>query len=254
MTQFPIGLIALGVIFALIFFGLAHRVLDRMKLSDRAALVIIGVLIVGSFITLPIVTGRWDVTLNVGGALVPILLAGYLLFTAGSRKEVVRAILATVVTAAVIYGIGSVIGRGSPAEPGGRMLGFLDSLWVYPIIAGAAGYLAGRSRRSAFIAATLGIVLVDLGYFLWLVQTGAPAGTVALGGAGVFDAVVLAGVFAVLLAEIVGEVRERLQGGPSTEGKPGALIEGLRKPETGAGAHPDRGDQTDDPDVKGDER
>lgn len=243
MTQFPIGLIVLGVVAALIFFGLAQRVLDRLRLSDRAALAIIVALIAGSFITIPITTGRWDVTINLGGALIPIILAGYLLYRAGSRKEVVRAILATLVTAGIIYGIGTFMRIGAPAEPGGRFLGLLDSLWMYPIIAGAAGYLlAGRSRRSAFIAATLGIVLADVGYYLWLVTTGAPAGTVAMGGAGVFDAVVLAGVFAVLLAEIVGEARERMQGGPAAEGRPDELVAGLRKPEPGAAS--EGGDKT----------
>jgi uncharacterized membrane protein len=235
MTQFPIGLIVLGVIAALIFFGLAQRVLDRLRLTDREALVIIVALIAGSFINIPLITGRWDVSINLGGALIPIILAGYLLFKAGTGKEAGRALLATLVTAGIIIGIGTFFRLGAPAEPGGRFLGMLDSLWMYPIIAGAAGYLlAGRSRRSAFIAATLGIVLADAGYFLWLVGAGAPAGTVAMGGAGVFDAVVLAGVFAVLLAEIVGEARERLQGGPSAEGRPGELMEGLRKPEPGA--------------------
>ena len=40
------------------------------------------------------------------------------------------------------------------------------------------------------------------------------AATVAIGGAGAFDAVVLAGVIAVTLAEIFGEGMERLGGGP----------------------------------------
>ena len=36
----------------------------------------------------------------------------------------------------------------------------------------------------------------------------------AIGGAGVFDAMIVAGIIAVALAEIVGETRERLSGGP----------------------------------------
>jgi len=38
-----------------------------------------------------------------------------------------------------------------------------------------------------------------------------------VGGAGVFDQVVIAGVLAVGLAEIVGETRERLGGGPDLD-------------------------------------
>ena len=228
MPTLPIGIIVLLVVSALIYFGLAHRVLDRMRLSDRAALAIIVLLIVGSFIDIPLATGRFDVSVNVGGALVPLGVAAYLLYKAGTSKEWGRALAAAVITGAVIYGVGNVLGRAD-AEPGGRFFGYLDSLWVYPIIGGLVAYLAGRSRRSAFIAATLGLVLVDVAYLVWLANTGAPAGTVAIGGAGAFDGIVLAGIVAVLLAEVIGETRERLQGGPSDD-RPRELMEGLRKP------------------------
>ena len=42
-----------------------------------------------------------------------------------------------------------------------------------------------------------------------------------IGGAGAFDSLILAGILAVLLAELVGETRERLQGGPKSEGATG---------------------------------
>lgn len=229
MTQLPIGIIVLIAVSILIYFGLAQRVLDRLRLSDRAALGILFLLAVGSFIDIPITTGRYDVSINVGGALVPLGVAIYLLVRAGSTKEWGRAILAAVITAAIIYGVGHFIGGG--AEPGGRFMGYLDALWVYPIIGGLVAYIAGRSRRSAFIAATLGLVLVDVIYLVWMLYTGAPAGTVAIGGAGAFDGIVLAGIVAVLLAEIIGETRERIQGGPATEGRSQVLMEGLRKPD-----------------------
>jgi hypothetical protein len=54
---------------------------------------------------------------------------------------------------------------------------------------------------------------------------------VHIGGAGAFDSLILAGILAVLLAELVGETRERLQGGPKSEGRPEDLIHHLREPE-----------------------
>jgi len=226
MTNFPIGLIVLLVISILIFFGLAHRALDRMRLTDRAALVIIAALIIGSFIDIPVPGGRYPVTINIGGALVPVGLAIYLLVKAGSTREWVRALGTSVVTALSIFVIGSIIVTG---DPGGRFE-YLDSIWVYPLVAGVVAYLAGRSRRSAFIAATLGILFMDIGYYFWLMSRGAPSGRVMIGGAGVFDAIVIAGILAILIAEVIGEVRERLQGGPKAEGRPGELLKGLRKP------------------------
>jgi uncharacterized membrane protein len=228
MTRFPIGLIILVVISILIFFGLAHRALDRMRLTDRAALVIIAALIIGSFIDIPVPGGRYPVTVNAGGAIVPVGLAVYLLVKAGTVREWVRALGASVVTAIAIFVVGSLIMTGLK-EPGGRFE-YLDALWVYPLVAGVVAYLAGRSRRSAFIAATLGVLFMDIGYYFWLVFRGAPAGRVLIGGAGAFDAIVVAGILAILIAEVVGEVRERLQGGPESKGRPKELLEGLRKP------------------------
>lgn len=229
MTRLPIGMIVLIIVSALIFFGLAQRALDRMKLSDKGALAVIAGLIVGSFITIPIVGGRFPVTINVGGALVPLGLAIYLLATAGTSKEWVRALFGSVVTAAAIFGIGTLIQSGTTVEPGGRY-SYLDSLWMFPLVAGIVGYLAGRSRRGAFISATLGLVLFDVAHYIWLLNT-APRGRADIGGAGMFDAIVIGGIFAILLAEIIGEARERMAGGPTKKGKPPELAEALRKPD-----------------------
>ncbi|NLG67943.1 MAG: hypothetical protein GX496_00035, partial [Firmicutes bacterium] len=50
----PTGVIVLVVVAALIFFGLAHRALDRLRLTDGQALLVIAAIIAGSFIDLPL--------------------------------------------------------------------------------------------------------------------------------------------------------------------------------------------------------
>ena len=100
--------------------------------------------------------------------------------------------------------------EGGPHGAAGRQLP-IDPLWLSGIVAGLVGYLAGRSRRSAFIAGVGGVLLSDV-YTLFT----SPSPTM-VGGAGVFDQVVIAGVLAVGLAEIVGETRERLGGGPDLD-------------------------------------
>jgi uncharacterized membrane protein len=52
------------VISILIYFGVAHRVLDRQRLSDKGALAVIALIIVGSFFDIPLST---RVTINQGG-------------------------------------------------------------------------------------------------------------------------------------------------------------------------------------------
>jgi len=221
VTNLPLGMIILIVAFILVYFGVAQRLLDRMKLTDKKALLIIGAMIVGSFIDIPLWLGETQVTLNVGGGLVPLGLALYLLFTAGTRQEWVRALIGTVGTTLVIYVIGSVLMGGEPENV------VLDPLYVYPLVSGIVAYLLGRSRRSAFIAATLGVLSLDIIHLIWLTTTRTP-GTVHIGGAGAFDSIVIAGLLAILIAEIIGETRERMQGGPASRGRDPELLRNLR--------------------------
>ncbi|MGI6663502.1 MAG: hypothetical protein ACOX4B_08665 [Bacillota bacterium] len=53
----PIGTIVLIIVAILVFFGVLHRVLDRMRLTDRAALVIILLMAAGTFVDIPISRG-----------------------------------------------------------------------------------------------------------------------------------------------------------------------------------------------------
>lgn len=219
MTNFPIGLIVLVAVSILIYFGAAHRVLDRMRLNDKAALAVIAAIIVGSFFDIPL-TAR--VTINLGG-IIAVILAIYILAKAGTAYEKIRAIIAAAVTALVLFLAARFLG----AEP--EQI-FIDPIYIYPLVAGIVGYLAGRSRRGAFFAAVIGVLSLDIGQYIYLV-TNNIRGTVAIGGAGAFDSLILAGILAVLLAEVVGETLERIQGGPDTDDRPEELIKNLREPE-----------------------
>jgi hypothetical protein len=73
----------------------------------------------------------------------------------------------------------------------------------------------------------MGILLFDLFSYLRMMTLGIP-GTANIGGGGAFDVIVIAGLLAVLLAEFIGETRERLQGGPAESGKAPALLKSLR--------------------------
>ncbi len=207
------------VVSILIYFGVAHRVLDRLRLSDKAALAVIAAIIVGSFIDIPI-TSR--ITINLGG-IIAVGLAVYILIGAGTALEKIRAIIAAAVTALVLFLAGRFLG----AQP--EQI-FIDPIYIYPLTAGIVGYLAGRSRRGAFFAAVFGVLALDVGQYIYLV-TNNVRGTVAIGGAGAFDSLILAGLLAVLLAELIGETLERIQGGPETEGRPEELIRNLQEPE-----------------------
>ncbi len=86
----PIGMITLIIVAVLIYFGIAQRILDRMRLTDKQALAYIVLTIVGSFITLPIMGGPVEVSVNLGGAILPLLLVAYLFYRAGTLTERIR--------------------------------------------------------------------------------------------------------------------------------------------------------------------
>lgn len=202
----PIGTIALVVVAVLIYFGVLHRVLDRLGLTDRAALLWIVALVVGSYVDLPLVRGANELVINVGGGVVPIVLGAYILSRADTARERTRAVVAVVITTGVMYALGRVL----PDEPTEMVL--MDPLYIFALVAGVVAYLLGRSRRSAFVAGTIGIVMVDVvHYFVGLTQ--GIRGRAWIGGAGAFDATIIAGIMALLVAEIVGETREHLGGG-----------------------------------------
>jgi len=202
----PIGMMMLLVVGVLVYFGIAHRILDRMRLTDKQALLFIATIIVGSFIDIPLMRAPVELSINVGGALLPAMLAIWLIFKADETAEKVRAVFATILVAAAVS-LGS---RYLPYEPENM---FLDPKLIYGVSAGMIAYLAGRSRRSAFIGGVLGIVLSDMIHMVTIIRLGIP-GTTDIGGAGAFDVVIIAGIVAVMVAELVGETREKLQGGP----------------------------------------
>lgn len=221
---FPIGNVVLVILGVSVYFGLLHGVLDRMRLTDRAALAAIVAIIVGSFFTVPVIRGANELSINVGGALVPVALAIYLIVTADQVGERIRAAVAAALTGAAVFAIGKVV---PVDEPG---VGFIDPLYIHALFAGTVGYLSGRSRRAAFVAGSLGTVLADIAHYLEVSARGLIRTRTALGGAGAFDVTVVAAVLAVALAELVGETREFLSAGR----RRGREQIALRAPERGA--------------------
>jgi len=213
-----IGILLLVGIGILILLGLAQQVLDRLYLNDKQALVVLAAIIGGSFIDIPLYRGTPEISVNLGGAIIPVALSVYILSRAGTGKEYLRGLVGALISGGVIYG-------ASKFYEFDTHVGFLDPQYLWGILAGALAYLIGRSRRLAFIGATLGVVLADLGHAVEAIGKRLPAPT-RIGGAGGFDTVIIAGIIAVVLAEVIGEFRERLQGGPvRSEERPKGLLE-----------------------------
>ena len=142
-----------------------------------------------------------QVAVNLGGAVVPFGVCVWLLVKTDTRKEFWRAILGSVLTGGAVY----LIGRFMPSEPEQMTV---DPHYLYGLAGGAVAYLLGRSRRAAFICGVLGVILADTAVAVINWQNGIEA-TLRLGAAGAMDTVVISGLLAVLLSELVGELLER---------------------------------------------
>ena len=197
-----IGMILLVVLALLILFGVLQRVLDRMALSDREAIACVAAIFIGGW--LPDLSFGM-ITLNIGGAIIPLIVCVYLILNADTGKEKIRAVVASALTAAAITALSLFF----PSDP--TQMPF-DPLILYGVAGGLIAWILGRSRRSAFIAGVLGVMLADLfaGLSVWIRGIPQP---IHLGGAGALDAIVLSGVIAVLMCELTGEMMERIKTG-----------------------------------------
>lgn len=193
-------LIASGV---LILFGAGQRVLDRLRLTDRQAILFIALIIGGGLLPDIWLTERF--AFNIGGALVPLGLCVYLWVKADTFWEKARSVLAALLTAVAVFALG----RALPADPSEMVM---DPALAYGIAGGVIAYLFGRSRRGAFIAGTVGVMLANLASWVYANANGANQ-RLMLGGAGGFDVIVIAGLLAVLLSELIGELFERAKRG-----------------------------------------
>ena len=213
-----IGLILLLIAGILVLLGVGQRVLDKLRLTDRQALFWMAMIAAGGF--LPDIRVTDQFRFNIGGALIPLALSVYLWIRADTARERARSLAAAVGVGAAVYALG----RFMPSEPENIQI---DPALMNGLAAGVIGYLFGRSRRGAYIAATGGVLGASVAnaIFVWSQGVAQP---LTLGGAGAFDVTVISGFLAVLLSELIGEIVERIARGrrrPMREFKNGEFIE-----------------------------
>ena len=170
-----------------------------MYLTDRQALLIIGAMLIGTFLP-NVVIG--SISVNIGGAIIPLGICIYLFYKADEPAERWRSILGSLLTGIVVYALTKLLPSEAEALP-------LDPLWLYGICGGIVAWVIGRSRRAAFICGIIGVLLADIANTIVILLQGYQTQLI-LGGAGIADATVISGVIAVLMCELVGESIERI--------------------------------------------
>jgi uncharacterized membrane protein len=130
-------------------------------------------------------------SVNVGGAVIPVLLSVYLLFKTGLWG---KALIATALMALTTF-------RLAKPVPG---LGIALPFFVPPILAALASVIISGNHAPvvAYVCGTLGTLLgADLLNLNKIGKLGAPVASI--GGAGTFDGIFLNGIFAVVLAVLL---------------------------------------------------
>ena len=132
--------------------------------------------------------GATVVAVNVGGALIPILVSIYL---AVRTKLYRRMLVGVVIVAVIVHALAEIVPGVGIAVP---------MLWP-PIVAAGVGLLIAfrRAPPVAYVAGSMGTLIgADLTNLGRIADLGAPV--VSIGGAGTFDGVFLTGIIAGLLA------------------------------------------------------
>jgi uncharacterized membrane protein len=210
---------ALLALLVLVQLGLLRYAYARLGLGPRAALLVLAGSLLGSYVNIPVaqlpgetvrtheviewfgaryempIEAVWPGTIiavNVGGAVIPVVLSIYLL----TRN---RMWLLGAVATAVVAGVAYALARPVPG------VGIAVPIFAPPLATAAVSILLSRELAAplAYVSGSLGTLIgADLLNFGWIRGLGTPIASI--GGAGVFDAVFVTGIIAVLLSALGG--------------------------------------------------
>lgn len=184
----------------LVMFGAGQKFLDKMRLSDRWALIILVSIVIGLII--PPIHITKNFSFSIGGFLIPFGLCIYLLIRAGWSTDLLRALVGTVLTASAILLLEIFLPSETPESI------VIDNTYLYGVVAGLIAYALGRSRRNAFVCSVFGITLASVAVYIYNISVGATDAVLALGASTAFDTIILSILISVGLTELIGKTAE----------------------------------------------
>lgn len=202
------SLVLLSILVVALICGAGQRILDKLRMSDRWAIIVLIAIIIG-MIAPPVRIGKYF-AFSIGGFLIPFGVCVYLLIRSGWSMDLLRAILGSLATAIFILAIEFLLPSDTPQDV------VIDNTWLYGLVAGVVAYVLGRSRRNAVVCSVFGITLASLAIFLVNLAKG-QLSPLKLGLGGAMDTIVLSIIISVVLCEIVGKTAESVVG--KDEGK-----------------------------------
>ena len=199
-------ILLLPVLFFFLHIHLAGRALTKLGISPNLAIFIILLCLIGSTINIPLITravdsqesvncpfnypgfpqltGRQIIAINVGGAIIPLLICLYLL----PKAPLMKTIIATFISSIIVYQLA----RPMPA------VGIVVPILIPPLVAATLALILSPRNPTpvAYISGVLGVLigadLMNLGCLT-------SPGLMSIGGAGVFDGIFMVGIISALL-------------------------------------------------------
>lgn len=202
-----LAILSVPVLLLLGFFHVVTTGLENLGLPPQAVLAVLFFMLLGSFINIPLGKRKLievershffgmfkkrgviahGLSLNVGGAVIPLILALYFLFQVPLQQ--------TLIATAFMTFLSFKLARIIPGK--GIVLPFL----IPPIFAVILAFILApeAAAQVAFTSGVLGVLIgADLLHIPKVMRQG--AGVLSIGGAGVFDGIFLIGIISALLA------------------------------------------------------
>jgi uncharacterized membrane protein len=184
--------------FVFLFYKVMSFSFRKMGIPRHLVIPALVAILVGGVFNIPIWhSGSTTVSVNVGGAIIPLLISFYLL-----RKA---PLLKTALAVAVVATVSGLLAEVDANKGISLHFGFL----ILPATAvSVALILAGRNApQVAFIAGTIGAIIgVDLVHLKELIDLG--AAYMSIGGRGVLDGIFTTGIISAVLAGLLWRKKE----------------------------------------------
>ena len=202
--------IILPLVILLVVFNVVTISFGKLGLTPPAALTLFLLTLIGGMINIPVSRRRipyreptrthfsffffrpppvtaQTIAVNVGGAIIPIVMALYLI----PRTEPIPTLISTAIVALVTWKLARVVPGVGIAMPG----------FIPPLLSAGLAYLLARDNPVpvAYIAGTVG-TLIGADLLNWPKFKTLGTHLISIGGAGVFDGIFLSGLIAALLA------------------------------------------------------
>ena len=225
-----------ALVIVLVEIGILKYAYEQIGVSRRYMFVLLLVSILGSYVNIPVAelpaehlysgqvvtffgmqyvvplmvnSPRTVVAVNLGGAVIPILLSAYLIL---KNKMFVKSLIAVSIVTIAVHQV-------AHAVPG---VGIAEPTFVPPLVTVVVALLISRRQAAplAYVAGSMGTLIgADLLNLGKLQGLGAPIASI--GGAGTFDGIFLTGILAVLLASILTPRKHAPSAGQNKPGMEG---------------------------------